>query len=276
MSLGGPAVMITGISRGWVRDCSLGDAGPRQEGELDMAGSADREPTVIVPSTTDKVVLFGGLALLGLVLGFFLPRIAEWSASLPWVPFQYLLEFVAGWQGWWVAALLAVAGVLLAGLVLEDTLKVTVADTEVRFRKRSVTRTVPRDQVHMAFLDGKEIVLQDATSRELVREPHDLFEGEARKTSAAFEAHGYPWSADGDPYRDAFRRWIEDTPELPATVNAVLKARAKAAALGGEGKADVRELRDEVAKLGYVIRDDGHRQYWRPIDQTQTQTPAAD
>ena len=44
--------------------------------------------TVIGHSTGDKVLLFGGLPLVGLVLGFFLPRIADWAAGHSWVPFQ--------------------------------------------------------------------------------------------------------------------------------------------------------------------------------------------
>jgi cysteinyl-tRNA synthetase len=60
---------------------------------------------------------------------------------------------------------------------------------------------------------------------------------------------------------------VEDHPEVPPAVNAVLRARSKAIALGDKGKADARELRDEVAKLGYVIRDENANQYWRSIAQ---------
>jgi cysteinyl-tRNA synthetase len=160
-----------------------------------------------------------------------------------------------------------VAGILLASAALEDTLKVSVTDTEVQFQKNKRTRRVPREQIRVAFLDGNDIVLQAADSRELARERHDQLKSEAKRISAAFEAHGYPWSAEGDPYRNAFRRWVEDHPEVPPAVNAVLRARSKAIALGDKGKADARELRDEVAKLGYVIRDENANQYWRSIAQ---------
>jgi len=157
-----------------------------------------------------------------------------------------------------------VGGIVLAAAALEDTLKVTITDTEVEFLKNQVTRVVPRNEVKVAFLDGRDIVLQDAASRELARERHDELKGEARKIPAAFQAHGYPWSA-ADPYADAFRRWVEDDPDLPPAVNAVLRARSKAFAQGDKGKADLRELREEVAKLGYVVRDEDKKQYWRPI-----------
>ena len=48
--------------------------------------------TVIGHSTTDKVVLFGGLPLLGLAIGFLLPVVADWGARQRWVPFQKPLD----------------------------------------------------------------------------------------------------------------------------------------------------------------------------------------
>lgn len=223
--------------------------------------------TVIGHSTTDKVVLFGGFPLVGLVLGFFLPRIADWATTLDWVPFQGPLELIAGWDEWWVSVICIVigllAGVLLAAIALEDTLKVTVTGQSVEFLKNQKTVTVPREKVAVAFLDGKEIVLQDSTSRELAREKHDQLKSEAKQIPAAFRAHGYPWSDGGDPHADRFRRWVEDEPDLPPTVNAVLKMRSKAFDQGDKGKADLRELRDEVAKLGYTVKDREKKQYWR-------------
>jgi hypothetical protein len=231
-------------------------------------GTDSSTRTVIGHSTTDTVVLYGGLPLAGLALGFFLPRIADWAVDQRWVPFQGPLELIAKGDSWWVVALLTVigvvAGVFLAAGALEDTLKVTVTNTEVEFLKNQKTTRVPRNQVAVAFLDGKEIVLQDSRSRELARERHDQLKSDAKAIPAAFRAHGYPWSESGDPYADKFRRWVEDDPELPAAVNAVLKARSKAFALGDKGKHDVRELREQIAKLGFTIRDEDKRQYWRP------------
>ncbi|WP_020387809.1 hypothetical protein [Kribbella catacumbae] len=225
--------------------------------------------TVIGHSTTDKLVLYGGLPLLGLVLGFFLPRIADWAVDQPWVPLQKPLEFIAQWDGWWVVAICialgVIAGILLAAIALEDTLKTTISNTEVEFLKNQRTTRVPRDKVAIAFLDGKEIVLQDSRSAELARERHDQLAGEAKKIPAAFRTHGYPWSDAGDPHESKFRRWVEDDPELSPAANAVLRARSKAFGQGDKGKADLRELRDELAKLGHVVRDRDKKQYWRSV-----------
>jgi hypothetical protein len=225
--------------------------------------------TVIGHSTSDRLVLFGGLPLAGAALGFFLPLIADWASQLKWVPFQGPLELISTWDSWWAVLLCTagglIAGVLLAGLALEDTLKVTITNNDIEFLKNQKALRVPRDQVAVVFMDGREIVIQDPSSRELARERHDQLKSDAKQIPGAFRAHGYPWSEAGDPQQDRFRRWVEDEPDLPPAVNAVLRARAKAFGQGDKGKADLRELRDEVGKLGYVVRDRDKRQYWRPV-----------
>ena len=218
-------------------------------------------------SAADKTLLFGGLPLAGLVLGFFLPRIADWAAGREWVPFQGPLKLIAAWDSWWVVVICVavglVAGVLLAGMALDDTLKVTITSQSVEFLKNQKTVSVPRVKVAAAFLDGKEIVLQDAASRELAREKHDQLKSEAKQIPAAFRAHGYPWSDSGDAHESEFRRWVEDDPDLSPAANALLRARSKAFDQGDKGKADLRELRTDLANLGYSVKDKDKKQYWR-------------
>jgi hypothetical protein len=57
---------------------------------------------------------------------------------------------------------------------------------------------------------------------------------------------------------------VPGLPELPATAHALLAARQKAVDSGDDS--DKRELRSELGRLGYVIRDDRKRQYWRQAD----------
>lgn len=229
--------------------------------------NAERQ-TVIGHSKLDKLVLYGGLPVVGLVLGYFLPRIADWAMTIDWLP-KGPLRFVSEWDAWWVTLILMlaglIAGVLLAAVALEDTLKVTVTDADVQLLKNTKTQTVRRNDVALAFLDGKELVLQDARGGELAREKHDELSSGAAKFGPAFRLHGYAWSDDGDPQAAAFHRWIEDHPDIPPAVNAVLKARAKAMKAGDKGKSDVREFRLEINKLGYAVRDDDGKQFVRAV-----------
>ncbi len=66
-----------------------------------------------------------------------------------------------------------------------------------------------------------------------------------------------------DPYRQEYRRWVEDHPDLPAGLNGLLKARARA--LEQDDREDLAELDGELAGLGVVLREVKRRQYWRRV-----------
>ncbi len=92
----------------------------------------------------------------------------------------------------------------------------------------------------------------------MAREPWDL---RVEPMSEAFRRHGYTW-LEADPHRADFREWTPGEPELSAPANAVLRARQIVREKIGDGDA-VRELRDELAKLGVVVRDADKAQFWR-------------
>jgi hypothetical protein len=215
-------------------------------------------------SRGDRWLLWAGFPLAGIAAGWALPLLAHWLLGLPWVPFAGPLRLVAALDAGVGRVALVGAGLLL-GLVLaffavHETLRVTVADAELRLRLGDTTRTVPRGDVSAVFVDGRDLVVLDRESRQVVRDR--LERAGAPGVAAAFRAHGYPWLAR-DPYAELFRRWVPDLPDLPASVNAVLAARA--VALTNKSATDATELRDEVQKLGYTVRDSGTTQHWRPL-----------
>lgn len=220
-------------------------------------------PTVLWFSRGDRMVLIVGGILVGALLGFAVPFVASWGASLTWIPFQGPLELIASWSQWWVRYVCIGVGILL-GLVLVaaafyDTARVAVSETQVHITEKGETVTVTRSQVATAFVDGKELVLLDAASRQLVRvsseEKRDAIE-------VAFEQRGYQ-VAPGDPYDDLYYLWVPESPGLAPEVNAVLKARDMA--LKKKAGSDARELRSELDRLGVVVRDRKTSQYWRPL-----------
>jgi len=113
--------------------------------------------------------------------------------------------------------------------------------------------------VAAVFLDGKDLVVLGPDTAELARERTDHG---ADRLRGAFEAHGYRW-CDADPHRDAFQRWVDGMPGLEQHAQAVLRARRTA--LEAKDTDDGAELRAELARLGVVVREEGHRQYWRPV-----------
>nr|WP_242978066.1 hypothetical protein [Clostridium botulinum] len=73
--------------------------------------------TLLNFSKTDKVILWLGFPLIGLVLGWFLPSIAKWGISLPWIPFQGPLKLIASYNEAWVDIVTMILG-LIAGITL--------------------------------------------------------------------------------------------------------------------------------------------------------------
>jgi hypothetical protein len=198
----------------------------------------------------------------GLVLG--LDRAADWVVRLPWAPLRgpfRLVQQVPEPQATIGALVLgAVAGLVLAFFVDQESLTVRLSGNEVVLTRPGTTVTVPRDDVAVAFCDGDKLVLLGRTGRELARQPCHLSPG---RLAVAFGDSGVAWS-ERDPYAHAYRRWIPDSPEVPAGANAVFAARQQAIKSGDAR--DVADLRDELARLGFVVRDDHKRQYWRRVD----------
>ncbi|KEQ24057.1 YqeB family protein [Paenibacillus tyrfis] len=221
-----------------------------------------QKPTVIGFSAVIRVLIFAGCIILGIALGYFIPLIATWALTLPWVPFEGPLKLIASFSGVWVTVVTSLLG-LLAGLwfaeeVIKDTLRVVVSDETIRLEKDGVVQDLSLADISLVFLDGKQLVILGNAGEELARE---TYEWASKHIAGALTEHGYPWSSGGDPYKNQFRRWVLDTPDLPHTVNTLLQARE--IALKKKEKGEANELRREVSKLGFVVKDEETRQYWR-------------
>lgn len=206
-------------------------------------------------------MLIVGAPALGLALRLVLFPVGEWASEH--VPvFRALTKFLTSSDSRWDTVGFAVAGVVVgiafAVAAIRETLAMTLTNHQLESRKKGVCTTISRGDVSAAFMDGKQLVLVGQQSEELVR---GVQESESGKVGAAFREHRWPW-ADTDPHAEQFRRWVPDLPDLPPAVNALLASRGRALDKGdATGAAD---LRAEVARLRYVIRDERKRQYWRP------------
>jgi hypothetical protein len=183
---------------------------------------------------------------------------------LGWLPLPGPFDFVRNLPGNVATAVGAgvgaVLGLVLAGLVDRESLTVRLSMTDVTLTRPGTKRIVPRGEVAVAFRDRDQLILLGRTGRELAHEPCHLSKA---KLQTAFASYGIAWS-DQDPYLDAYRRWVPDLPELAPSADAVFAARQKALEAGDEG--DKRELREELGRLGLVVRDQRKRQYWRRVD----------
>lgn len=220
--------------------------------------------TVVGRPGWEAALVWIGFPVLGALLGVAVRPLAQWILDTDWVPdigpARVVAELPQPWGTVGTVAAGVVLGVVLALTAEGEVLRVAVGPTGVTLTRDGTSRTIGRGDVTAVFADGKELVLTGRSGEELAREKSDLA---APRLAAAFTEQGYSWRAGGDPHRDEFRRWVPDEPGLPAGANAVLKARS--AALEKGDQKDLVELRDELGKLGVVVRDQDKRQYWRQV-----------
>ncbi|GAA0555272.1 hypothetical protein GCM10010172_42440 [Paractinoplanes ferrugineus] len=217
------------------------------------------EQTTTVPTPSwARVLTWLGLPLAGGAMILMFLRVASWL-PLP-LPFGILRRLPEPAAGWIAISIGMALGLALASLVHREALTVQINPAEVVLSRPGVVNRVPLGQVAVAFHEHDQLILLGRTGRELAREPSYL---SVRRIREAFLERGVAWT-ESDPYSSAYRRWVPGLPEIAATANALFEARQAALRSGDEG--DGRELRAELARLGYVIRDEGKRQYWRYAD----------
>jgi hypothetical protein len=200
--------------------------------------------------------------LLGAAAGWLLRAVAGWVASLRWAPLQGPFKLLASLPDppatIGAVALGAAAGLAVAYQGHQESLTVTVSAGQAALARAGATTALARHRVSAVFVDRKQLVVLGPAGEELAREPSDL---DADRLRDAFTRHGYPWHAAGDPFEAEYRRWVPDTPEIPAAANALFAARQRA--LARKDRDDAAQLRVELARLGIVVREEQQRQFWR-------------
>ena len=235
---------------------------------MESGASAPSAVTVVYHTPAERALVWIVFPLVGAGAARLLKAAAGWVAALPWAPFQGPFKLVASipepQSTIGSLAIGIVAGLVLVYFAENEYVTVTVDDSQATIASGGSSQDVQRAAIDAVFLDGKQLVLLGHATEELARVGGDL--PAANRLEAAFLAHGYPWRADGDPYKDDYRRWIPEAPDLSAAAHAVFKARDRALQRGD--KEDVAQLRVELAKLGIVVRDESKRQFWRPVPRT--------
>ncbi|MFM9578150.1 YqeB family protein [Streptomyces caniscabiei] len=231
---------------------------------MSMRKRLERSPrgdrlTVLGQSAWGAVCVYFVFVLAGAGVGWLVGFLADWLVTLPGVPLQGPAELVASVPAPWLPAAGSVAGLALGLDAQHEQLVIRLSDDRAVLTSKGRAQEFSRDVIAAVFRDGKQLVLLGHDSGELTRQECDLDVG---RVADAFTEHGYVW-ADADPHKDEFRRWVRDTPGLPEGANAILKARQESLEKKSPSDDDVRELREELARLGVVVRDEKRRQYWR-------------
>ncbi|MCC3374241.1 DUF308 domain-containing protein [Cohnella sp. REN36] len=226
---------------------------------------SNKKATIVQLTRFERALVLVTPPVLGLILGYFVPAIADWAASLPWFPFQGPLKLIASIQAGWTVIVTAflglIAGVWLTNEAIKDSLVITISDDEATLSIKSTKISFSKPDIASVFMDGKQLVLIGRNGLELARES---FDSTPAPIADAFIGHGYPWSPEGDPFEADYRLWVKNTPDLPPALNALMKAREQA--LLGKDAESAKEIQREAGKLGVSIRDKGKFQYWRNAD----------
>ena len=227
-----------------------------------MSSSGDAEPvTVTALNNGERIFVLIAFPVVGALLGWGVRALADWASGVDGLPFGQMTDLVASWNSpWSLVAIIAVgvvAGLAFALFAIHDDVKVTIGPGSLTLKRGDKSSTYQRAEIDALFIDAKHLVLLDRQTAELAREP---FDAKADDLAAALRDRQYPWY-EADPYTSAYRRWLDGAPELTQAENFVLRTREKA--LAEDDKDEAADIRNELTKLGLVVRDEGHRQYWR-------------
>lgn len=230
-----------------------------------MSANESSFDETVIDDPGARVLFWVLFPLLGAGLGWVVQWASGWIAGLPWAPLQFVFEGIDDAPDPQAALVALGAGALLglivAVLAVADMLVVRVGVSEVTLTRggnKAKQRRVSRGDVTGAFFDRNELVLLGRGSSEMAREKTDLSK---TTIAAAFTAKGYPWLAGGDPHRDEYRIWVRSDDDLPGVAHGLLVDRATALEKGKTEEAA--ELREHLLKLGFVVRDEKKKQYWR-------------
>ncbi|MER5393543.1 hypothetical protein [Saccharopolyspora sp. NPDC002686] len=224
--------------------------------------------TVRIPSAVLWALTIGG-AILGAALGFLVKPLVNWIIDLIGdAPGP--LRLAAALPTAWAIPVLAVVGLgvgaWLAAEAKKDSLELTVRQEGVELKQGGTERYLRREDVDAVFQDGKDLVLLDATTRQLAR--HKSSDLPKDQVKAAFEHFGYPWAGASDPHEDDFRKWLDGHPDLDEETNALLRARSRALTDKQHGAAA--DLTDQLQARGVVLRDRAGTQQYRQIPTRKT------
>lgn len=221
------------------------------------------ETTVIGLTKPHATIMYIVLAILGGIIGFFMPQIGDWISNIPIVPLGDLIETISSYNKFWfriVSTPLGLGvGIIVAYWFTQELLTIEISNQKVYLNKGNYQPTFAVQDIKYVFSDGKQLVILGKSGMEMTRVEHDE---KIKNLAKVFQKHDFPW-VDEDPYKEQFRRWVENTPDIPSAVNALMKAREKA--LQKEDEEDVEDLRNEILKLGFIVRDENTRQYWRRV-----------
>lgn len=203
-------------------------------------------------------------AVLGFGAAFVIGPIVDWLLGLAGdAPGP--LRLAAGLPLVWAIPVLTIAGVGLGFWITREWQRengiITVSPEGVTVQRGGTGSHVARDRIHEVFSDGRDLILADKQTSELLRVKTDRIL--LTRLCQAFEGLGYPWQGTTDPHEHAFETWVDGNGQLNGRAQDLLRARQRALADKRSGAAE--DVRDDLRDLGIVVRDRNDAQQYRVV-----------
>ena len=212
-------------------------------------------------SRFEKKLYFWVPMVLGGMLGWFIPVIADWLLKLPVVPWGGIIEFITSLNSLWFSIVASIIGIIVGIIwtliIYNESLEIKINFENLQLKIDDKIDTIDKKDISAIYIDYNQLVILGESSNQLYREVLD-----AKKETAqeAFNHFQYPW-CEKDPYEGQYQRWVLGHPDFPEKINALLYAREITLREGK--KKEAKYLQMDLAKLGVVIRDENNAQYVR-------------
>lgn len=212
-------------------------------------------------SRSEKILIILVPLLLGGLIGWFIPFIADWLLSMPIIPKEKLVKLIASLNGTWVSIIATIigmaAGVFFSMIIFAESLEVKVTYEGLQLKLDDKVTSIHKKDISAIYLENKQFIILGMQGNELYRE---VIESKKDKVREVMNNYRYPWK-EKDPFDNEYKRWVAGHPDFSAEINALLNAREQALNEGEKKKA--KQLQTDLAKLGVVIRDENNAQYVR-------------
>ncbi|MGI5996377.1 MAG: YqeB family protein [Saccharomonospora viridis] len=203
-------------------------------------------------------------ALLGFGAAFVIGPLVTWLLGLAGdAPGP--LRLAAGLPLVWAIPVLTLAGLGVGFWFAKEWQKengtITITPEGVTVHRAGSNRYVARERIGGVFTDGRDLIVTDSATNELLRVNTDKVLVDRLRD--AFERFDYPWQGTRDPHDHAFATWVDGSGLLDARTHDLLRARQRALADKRPGAAE--DARDELRNLGIAVRDRHGAQQYRVI-----------
>ena len=194
-----------------------------------MGTTTDHDTATVTMPVIWLWLLRAGGAVLGCGAAFATAPLANWllelTGSAP-APLRLAAQLPTAWAVPVLTLLGAATGTWLASTARRESPVVTVHHDHIAIYQDGTALHLRRDRTGAVFTDGRDLVVLDHDTGELVRvRATDLPTGRLRE---AFERFDYPWRGTTDPHEGEFTRWVDGTPDLDAATHTLLRARHRA------------------------------------------------